>query len=309
MRVLVTGGAGFIGSCLVSELLHDNQDVLVYDNFSTGSLDLLPSGDRRMSVAEGDIVDHERVRYVMNHWRPSVVFHLAAIHYIPYCDAHPMETLRVNVEGTQSVLEACKEVKVGRVVAASSAAVYGISDEANRESDPPGPMDIYGVSKWTNEVQLRRFHEDSGIPCLAARLFNVYGFNETNPHVIPAVLEQLSNGDEIQLGNLEPARDFVYVRDVARALIALAGSEDIGFGVFNVGTGREYSIRELVEICQEIVRRPLRVRSVASRRRPTDRWHLLADISRIVEAVGWRPQYDLGTGLAETMAAMAMIGS
>jgi len=307
VRVLVTGGAGFIGSCLVCELLRENDNVLVYDNFSTGKRNFLPTDDASHQVVEGDIVDHAHLLKVMKEWAPSVVIHLAAIHFIPYCNAHPMETLRVNVEGTQSVLEACREAGVKRVVVASSAAVYGISDVANHEADPPGPTDIYGMSKWFNEILLRQFHQESGIACIIARLFNVYGINETNPHVIPDILGQLLTPDEIRLGNVDVCRDFVYVKDVAQALITLAKAEDIEFAIFNVGTGREYSIREIVRTCQDIIEQPLRIRSVASRRRRTDRWHLLADRARITETTGWQPRYDLRAGLAETMAAMSII--
>lgn len=307
MKVLITGGAGFIGSCLANELLQDDIDVLVFDNLSTGRLDHLPCQHTRLLVVEGDIVDQVHLLQVMKDWSPDVVFHLAALHYIPYCNTHPRETLRVNVEGTQSVLEACGETGVQRVVFASSAAVYGISDEANRETDPPNPTDIYGVSKWFGEILLERFQRDSGIACLAARLFNVYGFNETNPHVIPAILDQLSDTDEIRLGNVDARRDFVYVKDVAQALIKLAKAEHLYSGNFNVGTGHEYSIREVVGVCQDIVGQLLRIRSVASRRRRAERWHLLADISRIRETVNWRPRYDLRTGLAETMALMGTV--
>lgn len=306
MKVLVTGGAGFIGSCLVSDLLGDDEQVLVYDNFSTGKRSFLSAGNARLQIVEGDIVDHAHLVQVMQDWAPSVVFHLAAIHFIPYCNAHPMETLRINVEGTQSVLVACRKAGVERIVATSSAAVYAISDRANLESDPPGPVDIYGMSKWFDEILLRQFHQDTGIACMIARLFNVYGVNETNPHVIPDILEQLPATDEIRLGNLDVYRDFVYVKDVAQALIALARARDMGYAIFNVGTGKEYSIRDVVNTCEEIVQHPLRIRSIAARQRQTDRWHLLADISLIREVIGWRPRYDLRAGLAETIAAMVI---
>jgi UDP-glucose 4-epimerase len=288
--------------------LQGDDQVLVYDNFVTGSPDLLPPGNSRLDVVEGDILDHERLLQVMLDWAPSVVIHLAALHYIPYCNAHPLETLRVNVEGTQSVLQASRQARVGRIVFASSAAVYGISDRANHESSPPAPTDIYGQSKWFGEILLDQFHQDSGIACLAARLFNVYGCNETNPHVIPAILEQLSTADELELGNVDACRDFIYVKDVAQALIALAKARDLDCGIFNVGTGREHSIRQVVRTFEEITGRSLHIRSVTSRRRRTERWHLLADVSRIVEAIGWRPWYDLRSGLTEILAAMDIIG-
>lgn len=306
MKILVTGGAGFIGSCLVEELLGGGNEALVFDNFSVGRSDWLPADNPRLAIVEGDIVDHAHLLRVMDNWRPQVVIHLAGIHFIPYCNAHRMETLRVNVEGTQSVLEACGEAQVERIVIASSAAVYGISDQVNCESDPPAPVDVYGLSKWCDEALLCQFHQDSGVSCIAARLFNVYGPHETNPHVIPQILEQMLTADEIHLGNLDAYRDFVYVRDVAQALIALAKAKNIDYGIFNVGTGTEHSIQDVLATCEDIMGRELRVRSIASLRRRTDRWHLRADCSHMSTVIGWRARYDLHTGLAETIRAMSV---
>ena len=307
MKVLVTGGAGFIGSCLVAELLRDNAEVLVFDNFTTGRREFLPREDARLIVAEGDIVDYDLLLEVMKDWAPNVVIHLAGIHYIPFCNAHRLETLRINGEGTQSVLEACRNTGVERVVAASSAAVYGISDDAHGESQSPAPVDIYGISKWFDEILLRQFHQETGIACVIARLFNVYGPHETNPHVIPDLLEQLTTTDVIRLGNLEVCRDFVFVKDVAHALMALASAAGIEFEIVNVGTGTEHSVRDLVHVCAEIVQRDLRVQSVAARRRRIDRWHLLADCAHIREVVGWQPQYDLRHGLTETIRTTVLV--
>ena len=120
--------------------------------------------------------------------------------------------------------------------------------------------------------------------------------------MIPAILEQMNQGGEIQLGNLEARRDFIYVRDVAQALLALVKAENQSFGIFNVGTGYEYSIRDVVEACEAIVKRPLTIQTVPSRQRKQERWHLLADISHIKEAIGWEPTYDLYLGLVETIA-------
>ncbi len=306
MRVMVTGGAGFIGSCLVSELLQNDIDVLVFDNFSTGKKEFLPYPSRGLKIVEGDIVDQPHLLQVTQEWQPDVVVHLAALHFIPYCKAHCQETLRVNVEGLQSVLEVSQTCDVERIVFASSAAVYGITDAANQETDPPDPIDIYGLSKWFGERLLWQFHQETGISCLAARLFNVYGFNETNPHVIPAILEQMEDVDGIQLGNVDACRDFIFVRDVALALLALARAKDLPFGIFNVGSGREYSIRDVVKVCEEVGQRPLPIQTVASRQRKQERWHLWADISHIKETIGWQPMYDLHTGLMKTMLSLEM---
>lgn len=301
MKTLVTGGAGFIGSCLVTELLQDGHDVLVYDNFSTGHPEFLPGRHPHLRVVKGDILDYECMTATMRDWQPDVVFHLAAIHYIPYCNAHRREALRVNVEGTQSVLDACWDTRVERVIAASTAAVYGISDRPNLEADCPAPVDVYGASKWFDELLIQQFCQDTGISCLVARLFNVYGPNETNPHVIPEIVQQAVSGYDIELGNLDVCRDFVYVKDVAQAFIAMASARDASFDVFNVGTGHEYSARDIVRVCEIILQRKLHARSVAARRRTIDRPHLLADCAHIQRIIGWQPRYDLQAGLAELL--------
>jgi UDP-glucose 4-epimerase len=304
MRILVTGGAGFIGSCLVNELLQDGDTVLVYDNFSTGRLDFLPCHHPRLTIVIGDIGDMPGLQRIIQAWQPSAVVHLAAIHYIPYCEAHRQETLHINVEGTMGVLEACRNSGVRRIIAASSAAVYGISSRTNRELDAPDPIDIYGASKWFDEILLRQFHQETGISCIAARIFNVYGTNETNPHVIPEILQQLNQQNEIALGNLDVRRDFVYVKDVAHALMALVRTSKMDYGIFNIASGVEHSVREIVETCERIVGRPVRVRSDVARCRQVDRPHLRADISAIQQEVGWSPRYDLETGLTEMIQSM-----
>ncbi|MBI2954669.1 MAG: GDP-mannose 4,6-dehydratase [Chloroflexi bacterium] len=300
-RAMITGGAGFVGSQLVRELLRAGYEVLVYDNLSVGRRENLPTEQSRLTLIEEDILDLGKLRDAVASFDPQIMFHLAAIHYIPYCNAHPLETIRVNVEGTQAILEACKTANVQRIVAISSAAVYRICDEANREMDLAAPCDIYGISKLFGEHLVRLFHEDTGISCMIARLFNVYGPRETNPHVIPALVGQLHRSNTVDLGNIDCKRDFIYVEDVAQALIRMAHWQGASSCVFNLGTGREYSIRELVEICEQILAKPITISVSPSLQRRTDRGHLLADITRIRTLLGWEPKYDLPQGMTELL--------
>ena len=143
---------------------------------------------------------------------------MAAIHFIPACEADPLACIRVNVEGTEALLEACaKTDSVEAVVVASSAAVYRPSELAHDE-DSDLLTDIYGHSKLWTEHLGKLFHARSGVPIGIARFFNVYGPGETNPHLIPTVLRQVENGDEISLGNLTTRRDYVFVGDVSEAV-------------------------------------------------------------------------------------------
>jgi UDP-glucose 4-epimerase len=228
-----------------------------------------------------------------------VAFHLAALHFIPYCNSHPEETMAVNVVGTQHVLEACRNHPPARLVVASSAAVYPIRDRANSEDDSPGPTDIYGLSKWVNERQVELYAQQTRTRCAAARLFNVFGPKETNPHVIPEIVAQVAAGqEEIALGNVKPKRDYVYVTDVARALATIAEKNEHPFSVYNVGTAEEYSVEEIIEQLAAVTGRPLRIAVAADRVRPADRMHLLCDQGRITSELGWAPRYTFESGLA-----------
>ena len=293
----VTGGAGFVGSHLTSKLLKRGKTVIVYDNFSTGKREFLPSKHRGLKIVTADLLDAEYLKKTLLEFKPSVIYHLAAIHYVPYCNANPIETVMVNVAGTEAVLEACRNIEIEKFIFASSAAVYPIKDTLNFEDDPIFPCDIYGNTKYFGEHLVRTFHESTGVPCVVARLFNIYGPHETNPHVIPAILEQLQNGTEIQLGNLDPKRDYIYVDDVVDALIAIAENSSDSFEVFNVGTGEEYSVEELVDIVGKICELNIQIKQDEQRKRKSDRLHLVADISKIKNLIGWKPKFGIYKGL------------
>jgi UDP-glucose 4-epimerase len=298
--ILVTGGAGFVGSHVVARLLEQvpSARVVVLDNLRNGRDEFLPSSGRFM-LRHTDLTNTKAVRDLIADVRPGVVFHLAALHFIPYCNAHPEETMQVNVVGTQNLLEACRQHPPAALVAASTAAVYPIKDGANREDDPAGPTDIYGLSKWVNEQQVSLFSQQMPSKCAMARLFNVIGPHETNPHVLPEIVEQVLRGETaLSLGNVKPKRDYVYVTDVAEALATLAEKNTHAYRVYNVGTGQEHSVEEMVAELARVSGRPLEIRVDAGRVRASDRMHLLCDLSRISNEIGWRPRYNLQTGLA-----------
>ena len=190
------------------------------------------------------------------------------------------------------------------LVAASSAAVYPIYDAANIEEHPiPGPTDVYGLSKWVNEEQLRQYAAQTNTRCAVARFFNIYGPRETNPHVLPEIIDQMLAGQmQLSLGNVKPKRDYIYVEDIARAVLELAQKNTHSFRTFNVGTGTEYSVEELVEFLARVSGLPLSIETDPDRVRKSDRMHLLCDYSRIREEIGWKPDFDLERGL-ETLWA------
>lgn len=300
--ILVTGGAGFVGSALVRRLLAEPSlsRLVVLDNFSNGRREFLPQDDR-LEIFEADIRDSAAMRRAMAEVQPGAVFHLAAIHFIPYCNAHPDEAVDVNIRGAEVLLDACRRHPPQVVTIASTAAVYPIHDGPCIEATlAPNPDDIYGLTKWANERQLALYANQTPSRCVAARLFNVIGPRETNPHVLPEIVEQLVQGkDTLDLGNVEPKRDYIHSDDVASALVSLAGAETPKFDAFNVGTGHEYSVAELVDRLSQIIGRAVTIRKDPARTRRSDRMHLVADASKLMRLTGWKPRYTLDTALRE----------
>lgn len=306
-RIFVTGGAGFVGGPLCRLLKAGGHEVLVYDNLFNGRRENVSGFD----LVQGDIRDGALLKSTLEEFAPEAVYHLAAIHFIPYCNAHPAEAVDVNTRGTASLLEALKPRGVGRVIAISTAAVYAPCDTAHREEDAPGPIDIYGYSKLFAEGLLQLYRRETNRAAITVRLFNVYGLADTNPHVLPDILDQVRAGKrEIELGNLTPKRDYIYTEDVAAGLASLLGF-DAGADshCFNLGTGSEVSVTELVGAISKCLGTEIRIRSTAARQRKVERPHLLADIAKISRATGWKPRYDLTRGVEETLRLEGLLRS
>ena len=297
---LVTGGAGFIGSELVNQLLEKQYDVIVYDNFSFGKHKNLPQNSS-LTVVEGDLRNAAKLKSTFVQHKPTFVFHMAALHFIPYCIANPQETIQVNVEGTLNVLEACKPIEVKSLVYASTAAVYPVSETPHHENDDTGPIEIYGATKLFGETLISLFHQETNVKCAIARLFNGFGRRETNPHVIPDILKQLHSGDDIHLGNVDPKRDFINTIDISRALISMAESDNFKYNTFNVGTGEQTSVRDIVRVIATILNRPLKIVTEESRKRKVERINLVPSILKIKEVINWEPKISLEEGFRDML--------
>ncbi|MFM7218293.1 MAG: NAD-dependent epimerase/dehydratase family protein, partial [Bacteroidota bacterium] len=185
MNILITGGAGFVGSHLSALLLSNGHSVAIVDNFSYGRRSLLPTSDR-LQVLEGDILDADFLSKAFSSVSPDLIFHLAAIHHIPTCENNPAVALRVNIEGTQRVVESAIAANVPKIVFASSGAVYDIVDSPLMEDTTPAVAhDIYSITKLSGEFLLRLQAERGRIKAVACRLFNTVGSHETNEHLVP----------------------------------------------------------------------------------------------------------------------------
>ena len=305
--VLVTGGAGFIGSALCRALVARGTRVVAYDNLRFGRPELLPP-DPRCVLVPGDVRDGAAFRRVLHDTAPRAVCHLAALHFIPYCDAHPEEAMDVNVNGTRQVLDACRLARPEILLFASTAAVYPAEDGPFREEDAPGPIDIYGTTKLMGEELARRFAAEAAVPTVIARLFNAFGPRDTNPHLIPDVLAQLGKGDSVRLGNLEPVRDYVHLEDLAAALVTLLEADHESCSVFNVGSGEGRSVREVLAAFEAALGRPLSVVQDPGRVRKVERPRLVADTGKLRET-GWRPQVGFQEGIRRLAAGLRPAGN
>lgn len=283
-KIIVTGGAGFVGSNLVKHFINEKAEVLVIDNLFAGKKEFVAPEVQFKNV---DIRSDE-IKEIIEDFEPDNIIHLAAIHYIPYCNENPEETFDVNVMGTRNLLESSKGIDF---FFASSAAVYPPSDGPLSE-DITGPMDVYGKTKLIGEDLVNLYSENA----IIGRFFNVYGPNETNPHLIPEIIEQIMDGNNsIELGNLTPKRDYIHVDDICMAIISLLNANKPD--VYNIGNGNEYSVTEIVEVISQILDRDIEIIQDKSRMRKVEREHLLADINKILEKVNWTPKNSLEKGM------------
>ena len=304
---LVTGAAGFLGSHVVEQLVARDIHVVAVDSLEWGRESHLSTFSEipAFHFERADIRDRNAIGAVFARHRPAAVIHLAALHYIPAAVKDPVATVAINVLGTQTILSAAIAVDVERFLFASTGDVYAPSDAPHREDDRLAPFNIYGLSKLHGEQLIALTALDhAATRFVVARLFNLYGPRETNPHILPEIIAQLRNGSrQLKLGNIWPKRDLVPVRDAARALIQLVERAPAGVTTANVASGRAWSIEEAIAIIGELLGRPIEVIADPEKMRPSERPHLEADVSRLRGLIGWAPSNDLKTGLRELLAA------
>ena len=296
-RALVTGGAGFIGRRLVHDLVARNWQVWVLDDFSAGRREDLGAIDDGTAchIVEADVASPAAVAAAVAAARPSVVFHLAAMHFIPQCERDPIRTLQTNVIGTQAVVNAVEGQPGCRLVFASTGDVYAPSPAPHHERSAVAPVSLYGLSKWTGERLVERAG-DRGLDYRIARLFNVFGPGDRVPHVLPDIVNSLSREGTLALGRLDAVRDYVYVDDVVEALVALAAHEGHD-RTFNVGSGQGRSVHDLVAGVEAACGFPLSVRTDPSKVRPVERAVLIGDSALARTALGWMPRTAFQDGI------------
>ena len=309
---LVTGADGFIGSHLVELLVASGASVraLVYYNSwnEIGWLRDIPSDVlSNVEILSGDIRDAERVKQAVS--GREYVFHLSSLIAIPYSYEAPRSYVETNVVGALNVLQACRQSETfSRLVHVSTSEVYGSAQQVPiSESHPLVGQSPYAATKIAADKLAESFHLSFGLPVVIARPFNTYGPRQTARAVIPTIAAQLLAGrPRLELGALNPTRDFNYVTDTAAGMLALALSDPAIGRVVNIGSGQEWSIGRTVELLCEVTGKTVEVVSDQSRMRPekSEVTRLVADNTLITRLSDWRPKVSFVDGLARTVEWM-----
>ena len=298
MKFLITGGAGFIGKHLIVELLRDDHNITIFDNFSSSSKnDVVHLLENGVNLVTGDILDYDLLLKSMSNY--DFVIHLAAQTSVEQSIVDPETTIDINVEGTVNVLKSCVKTNVKGLISTSTAAVYGSSPTPISETSQPNPISSYGASKLVTEYNLQAFSRFFGLNCISLRLFNVYGNGQsTDAGVIRKFLKNISEKIPLEIfGDGTQTRDFVHISDVIQAsYCAIRNIEAKRGKVYNIGSGSATSINELAALLLsgkgkdlQLIHKPALEGEIKDSK---------ADISLAENDIGYSPQMSLSDGLA-----------
>ncbi len=303
MKILITGGAGFIGSNIVEKLLEENHEVVVIDNLETGNLNNIKEFLDRIEFINGSILSEEELEKARG---VEYVLHQAAIPSVPKSVADPVRTSEVNIIGTLKVLEFARKNDVKRVVLASSSSIYGDSEKLPKREDMPyNPKSPYALAKVSNEMHAKLYYELYGLETICLRYFNVYG-KKQNPDsqyaaVIPKFITRMLKGESpVIYGDGTQTRDFTYVEDVVEANLKAINAKKEAVGrAINIAGGRRISLLDLVEKINSILGKSIKPEFEEERK--GDIKHSLADVNMAEKLLGWKAKTNIDEGLRKTI--------
>lgn len=299
-KILVTGAGGFIGSHLTEELVKQGEEVRAFVRYNSrderGLLEDLPKGiQSQIEFVPGDLKDPDGIKKTVKGC--SKVFHLGALIAIPYSYVHPFDFIQTNVTGTANLLNACLENdSIEKIIHTSTSEVYGTARYMPiDEKHPLQAQSPYAASKIAADKLAESYYLSFGLPIATLRPFNTFGPRQSLRAIIPTIISQAINGEKIRLGNIEPRRDFLFVRDTIRGFIELAKCSKAVGKVVNIGTGRDISIKELVKKIVDQMGRTREIKAERRRIRPekSEVMQLIADIRLAKKLFKWAPRYTL----------------
>lgn len=301
--ILVTGGAGFIGSCITEKLLLSGSKVIVLDNFSSGKKENINFKDKNLEIVKADILNSRLLEKITK--GTDYILHQAALTSVPQSVKSPMSYQKVNVEGTLKILKAAVKNKVKRVVIASSSSVYGNAKKyPQKETYEPKPISPYAASKLSAEIYCKMFTKCYGLETVCLRYFNVFGPKQSLDNeyamAIPKFITSLLESKPTPIyGNGKQSRDFIYVDNIVKANLLAITNNKVSGETFNVGSGSPVTILGLSQLLQKILNKP--IKPIFLKPRSGDAKKTEADISKIKKATGFHPKPELEEGLKKTI--------
>lgn len=299
-RVLVTGGAGFIGSEVTAQLLKKGAYVTILDNFSSGKKEYLPK-NKKLKIVKGSITDEKiSAKAVKNN---EIVINLAALPFIPDSYYYPTDFFNVNTIGSVNmILQSVRSKSVESFVQISTSEVYGTAQHIPMdENHPTAPHSTYAVSKLAADRAAFTLHKENGFPTVVIRPFNSFGPKYTEPYIIPEIMNQILSGStSITLGNVNSSRDFTYVSDTADAIIKAAITKKAVGEIINVGYGKDITILDLAKKIGKVAKKKIEIKYDESRERPYDVNRLICNNKKAKKILAWKPKVSPEKGLKIT---------
>jgi dTDP-glucose 4,6-dehydratase len=311
-KVLITGASGFIGSHTVESALDRGYSVRVFLRYNStgyvGNLRFLGKKLKEIEIFWGDIRDYTSVLRAVK--GVDYVIHLAAQISVPYSFQNPIDFAMNNVVGTTNILKASVECGISKFVYTSTSEIFGGSDEPLNEDSLRIPKSPYSASKVGADAMVKSFFYTYDLNTLILRPFNTFGPRQSIRALIPWIIYQGLRSEKVKLGNLEPKRDFTYVKDTVEGILLALEKETEGGDEINLGTGRSFSVMEVVEVVSKVLGKNLKVEVEEKLKRPkkAEVFNLIADNSKAKRVLGWEPKWSFEEGVRETVEYVRSLG-
>jgi len=311
-KVLITGASGFIGSHTVESALERGYFVRVFLRYNStgyvGNLRFLGKKLKEIEIYWGDIRDYTSVLRAVK--GVDYVIHLAAQISVPYSFQNPIDFAMNNVVGTTNILKASVECGISKFVYTSTSEIFGGSDEPLNEDSLRIPKSPYSASKVGADAIVKSFFYTYDLNTLILRPFNTFGPRQSIRALIPWIIYQGLRSEKVKLGNLEPKRDFTYVKDTVEGILLALEKETEGGDEINLGTGRSFSVMEVVEVVSRVLGKNLKVEVEEKFKRPkkAEVFNLIADNTKAKRVLGWEPKWSFEEGVRETVEYVRSLG-